>query len=220
MRFKFLGYAKPMLLRCYADERRRRFCQHENATLRLTPAVMRPFCRGFDTLSCMDHIPEGRIARSKQKGRAVHRKRDRLPRWKRFAGAGLIAFGSQLCPWIGPAVAGEPSLHSVRTHTQRETKDADIGRDTGDAKHFAERVKRHQRRHFTKQRREFRKAQQRLESQRRLRKAKIKARQFAAARRRATQHAPRRKQTHAPPNTATTQERRGLNPVGNLTDGL
>jgi hypothetical protein len=219
MRFKFSGYAKPMLLRSYADERRRRFCQHENATLRLTPAAMRPFCRGFDTLSCMDHIPEGRIARSKQKGRTVHRKRDRLPRWKRFAGAGLIAFASHLCPWIEPSAAGEPSLHPVRAHPQREIKDADIGRDTGDAKHFAERLKRHQRRHFTKQRREFRQAQQRLESQRRLRKAKIKARQFAAARRHAAQHAPRRKQTHAPRKTAN-QERRGLNPVGNLTDGL
>jgi hypothetical protein len=61
--------------------------------------------------------------------------------------------------------------------------------------------------------------QQRLENQRRLRKAKIKARQFAAARRHATQHAPKHKQTHAPPKTAT-HGRRGLNPVGNLTDGL
>jgi hypothetical protein len=220
MRFKFSGYATPILLRSYADERSGRFCQHENATLRLTPALMQPFCRGFDTLSCMDHSPEGGIARSKQKGRAVHRKRDRIPRWKRFAGAGLIAFGSQLCPWIGHAAAGEPSLHSVRAHTQREIKDADIGRDSGDAKRFAERLKRHQRSHFTKQRREFRKVQQRLESQRRLRKAKIKARQFAAARRHATEHAPKRKQTHVTRKTATTHERRGVDPVGNLTDGL
>jgi hypothetical protein len=148
----------------------------------------------------------------------VHRKRDRLPRWKRYAGAGLITFGSQLCPWIGDAAAGEPSLHSVRAHTQREIKDADAGRDRGDAKRFAERLKRHQRRHFTKQRREFRKAQQRLESQRRLRKARIKARQFAAARRHAAQHALKRKQTHAA-QKAVTHERRGLNPVGDLTNG-
>ena len=63
----------------------------------------------------------------------------------------------------------------------------DFGEDISDAKRFAERVKRHQRRHFTKQRREFRKLQARLESQRRLGKARIKARQFATARRQAAQ---------------------------------
>jgi len=60
---------------------------------------------------------------------------------------------------------------------------------TGDAKRFADRIKRHQRRHFAKKRREFKKHQLRVESQRRIRRASGKARQFAAARRRAAWHA-------------------------------
>jgi hypothetical protein len=207
-----------MLLRCYADERRRRFCQHENATLRFAPAAMRPFCRGFDTLSCMDHNRKGGTGRSK-KGRGVHRDREGIARWTHFAAAGLVALGSHLCLWIGHAAAGEPSSHSVRTHAQRDSKDTAIDGDAGDAKSFAERLKRHQRRHFTKQGREFRKVQLQLESQRRMRKARTKARQFAAARRHATRHAPRHKQTHATRKTAT-HERRGVNPVGNAIDGL
>ncbi len=164
----------------------------------------------------MDQNLEGEIGRLQQKGRAVHRKREVSPRWRHFAGAGLIALGSHLCFFAGHAVAGEASSHSVRPHAQRENKEAAIDEDTGDAKRFAERLKRHQRRHFTKQRREFRKVQLRLDSQRRLRKARIKARQFASARRHATQHAPKHRL-----HTVRRAVHEGcINPVGNLTDGL
>jgi len=208
----------PSLL---GDERLAHFCQHENTALRFARAAMRHFCRSFDTLSCLDQNHEGEIGRFKRKGRAVHRKGEGIPRWRHFVRAGLIALGAHLCLLIGHASAGAPSSHSVRALAQRESKEAGIDGDTGDAKHFAERLKHHQRRHFTKQRREFRKAQLRLESQRRLRKARMKARQFAAARRHATQHAPKHK-THTTRKTAAHQrsDRNPVNSVGNLTDGL
>ena len=121
----------------------------------------------------------------------MHRKGKKTPRWRLFAYAGFIAFGGGAPLGWNVHAAGEPSLHSVRALAQRGK--AGIDEETGDAKRFAERLKRHQRRHFTKQRRDFRKLQARLESQRRLRRAKLKARQFAAARRHAAQHAPKHK---------------------------
>jgi len=134
---------------------------------------------------------EGEVRRVKRKKGTLHRKGKR---WRLFAYAGLIAFGgSAPLGWNVQADAGEPSSHSVRAITQRGSKGAGIDEETGDAKRFAERLKHHQRRHFTKQRRDFRKLQARLESQRRLRRARLKARQFAAARRHAAQHAPKNK---------------------------
>jgi hypothetical protein len=130
----------------------------------------------------------------KLKKGAVHRKGKKTARWRLFAYAGVIAFGSSApLGWNMHAAAGEPSLHSVRALAQRESKGAGVDEEAGDAKRFAERLKRHQRRHFTKQKRDFLKLQARLESKRRLRKAKLKARQFAAARRHAAQHAPKHK---------------------------
>ena len=88
--------------------------------------------------------------------------------------------------------------------------------ETGDAKRFAERLKRHQRHHFTKQGRDFRKLQAWLENQRSLRQARIKARQFAAARRRAQTRASRHGQVHSIQGAA--HDRRGQvkhDPVGN-----
>ena len=133
---------------------------------------------------------EGEVRRVKRKKGTLHRKGKKTARWRLFAYAGLIAFGgSAPLGWNVQADAGEPSSHSVRALTQRGNKGAGIDEETGDAKRFAERLKHHQRRHFTKQRRDFRKLQARLESQRRLRRAKLKARQFAAARRHAAQRA-------------------------------
>jgi hypothetical protein len=65
-----------------------------------------------------------------------------------------------------------------------------------EAKHFAERIKRRLGRRFAKRRQQFRKHQAAMERQRKvLRRNKVrnKARQFAAARRRAAQHMPKRK---------------------------
>ena len=134
------------------------------------------------------------VRRLKRKRSTLHRKGKKTSRWRLFAYAGLIAFGgSASLGWNMQATAGEPSLHSVRALAQRGSKGAGIDEETGDAKRFAERLKHHQRRHFTKQRRDFRKLQARLESQRRLRRAKTKARQFAAARRHAAKHAHKHK---------------------------
>jgi hypothetical protein len=72
---------------------------------------------------------------------------------------------------------------------QRARDDAALEAEGGDAKRFADRLKRHQIRSFVHKRRNFRKHQLRLEKQRHLRRARIKARQFAAARRRAAKHA-------------------------------
>jgi hypothetical protein len=61
-----------------------------------------------------------------------------------------------------------------------------------DAKVFAARLKHYQGRHFAKRKRQFAKQQLKLESQRRAlrqKKARMKARQFAAARRRAAEQA-------------------------------
>jgi hypothetical protein len=54
-----------------------------------------------------------------------------------------------------------------------------------------------------------------------LRKAKMKAHQFAAARRHATQHVPKHK-AHTTRKTADHQRsgRNPVNSVGNITDGL
>jgi hypothetical protein len=156
----------------------------------------------------------------KQKKRAQHRKEGGTPRWIHFACAGFIALGSHLCFLIGHAAAGEASSRSLRALAHRESNETAAADENGDAKRFAERLKRHQRRHFTKQKREFRTLQARLESQRSLRKARMKARQFAAARRHAAGHASKHRQTHT---TWTAHERRGhipVDPVGNLTDGL
>ena len=165
---------------------------------------------------------EGEVRRLKWKRGTLNRKGKKTPRWRLFAYAGLIAFGgSAPLGWNVQADAGEPSSHSVRALAQRGNKGAGIDEETGDAKRFAERLKRHQRRHFTKQRREFHKVQVRLDSQRRLRKAKMKARQFAAARRHATQHVPKHK-AHTTRKTADHQRsgRNPVNSVGNITDGL
>lgn len=77
----------------------------------------------------------------------------------------------------------------IRRGKQKARDEAVIEADEGDAKRFADRIKRHQIRRFVHKKREFRKHQQRLEKQRHLRRARIKARQFAAARRRAAKHA-------------------------------
>lgn len=142
----------------------------------------------------LDWTNEGEVQRLMRKKGTVHRKGKKTPRWRLFAYAGLIAFcGSAPLGWNLQATAGETSSHAVRALVQRGSKGAGIDEETGDAKRFAERLKHHQRRHFTKQRRDFRKLQARLESQRRLRRARLKARQFAAARRHAAQHAHKHK---------------------------
>jgi len=67
-----------------------------------------------------------------------------------------------------------------------------------DAKRFAERIKRRLERHFVKRRQQFRKYQAAIERRRRAyrrNKVRNKARQFAAARRRAAQHMPKRRHT-------------------------
>ncbi len=144
----------------------------------------------------------------------MHCKEDVSRRWRLYACAGLIILGSAafMCFWAEAAVADDTSLRAafpeggdnrpirvykrrIRHPKQGEHK-AVLNEDGSEAKHFAARLKHHQQRHFSQRRREFRKQQRRLEAQRRLRKAKLKASQFAEARRRATQHAPRRKQMH------------------------
>lgn len=144
----------------------------------------------------------------------MHRKETGDGRWRLLACALL---GLLLCGRIGQAVAQE--THSpagfedgvekldkggifVRRFRMRVLKDrrrgeAAIETEASDAKHFAARLKRQQRRHFSIKRREFKKLQLRLETQRRVRKARIKARQFAAARRHAAQHSPDRRRRKA-----------------------
>jgi hypothetical protein len=65
-----------------------------------------------------------------------------------------------------------------------------------EAKRFAERIKRRLERHFAKRKQQFRKHQAAMERQRKAfkrNKVRNKARQFAAARRRAAQHMPKHK---------------------------
>jgi hypothetical protein len=176
-----------------------------------------PFVEVF--ISCLAWTKILRADLEVKQKRAQHRKEGGIPRWMHFACAGFIALGSHLCVLIGHAAAGEASSRSVRALAHRESNET-AADENGDAKRFAERLKRHQRRHFTKQKREFRTLQARLESQRSLRKARMKARQFAAARRHAAGRASKHRQAHT---TWTAHERRGhipVDPVGNLTDGL
>lgn len=143
--------------------------------------------------------------------RTEHGRANRTSGWKLRAFAGLIALGLHM---DGQAFAGEPSLLALRAHPQRES----VG-GVSDAQRFAERVKRHQRRHFSKERREFRRLQARLEKQRRMRKARMKARAFAAARRRA-ERALGGRGIRATGNAATYERRPAIvNPAGKSTGG-
>ncbi len=141
-----------------------------------------------------------------------------------FACAVLIALGGsgRLSLWIEDAAADEASPSSVvedrleqvsddgvrifrprvRHLRQRKHEEAAAAGETGDAKHFAARLKHHQGRRFAKRKREFRTQQLRLESQRRAirqKRARIRAREFAAARRHAAQHAPKHHRRHIKP---------------------
>jgi len=91
------------------------------------------------------------------------------------------------------APGGNDALATRFRMRGRRSRDGDspaTEADSGDAKRFSARLKHRQLRHFSKKRREFRKQQLRLETQRRFRRARIRARAFAAARRRAaSQHA-------------------------------
>ena len=141
----------------------------------------------------------------------MHRKKDMGLPWRHFAGAALIVWAASmpLCLSVEWAFADEPSLmlegaesafhkRHVR-HLRQRDNEAVLQEGSGDAKRFAARLKHHQRHNFTQRRREFRKQQVRLEAQRRLTKAKLRAHQFAAARRHAAGHAVKHKQTHISP---------------------
>jgi hypothetical protein len=189
------------------DERLEQICQHENVPLRhykrgkgveIWPAsVLDEFRR------CFQFQAKG--------GCDVHRNETGDRRWRLLVCALL---GSLLCGLAGEAAAQESfpraglddgggtlreggflaSRFRMRRLKPRDEEAATI-LESGDAKRFAARLKRHQRRQFSKKRRDFKKQQLRLETQRRARKARIKAHQFAAARRHAAQQAPSRRRT-------------------------
>ncbi len=141
---------------------------------------------------------------------------------------GALACAAVVCAYAGSGVAADvlrPDALEDRLEKPGETgalaarfrmrrlRDGGapaIGADAGDAKRFSARLKLHQRRHFSKKRREFRQQLQRMETQRRVRKARIKARAFAAARRHAAQHAPgRRKKTIEHSKDSLSKQPRG-----------
>jgi hypothetical protein len=144
----------------------------------------------------------------------MHSKEEERLRWGFLACAMLIASAGgivALGPWTvaaaDEALAPDASLDSAdgldadslrakrlmpRRVKQKARDEAALEAEGGDAKRFSDRLKRHHIRSFVRKRRNFRKHLLRLEKQRHLRRARIKARQFAAARRRAAKHARRR----------------------------
>jgi hypothetical protein len=143
----------------------------------------------------------------------MHRRAERRLKWGFLACAmliasagGIIALGPWTCAAADEAlVTDAPAERAerldednfraqrIRRGKLKARDEAAIEADEGDAKRFAARIKRHQIRGFVHKRREFRKHQLKLEKQRHLRRARTKARQFAAARRRAAKHARHRR---------------------------
>ncbi len=139
----------------------------------------------------------------------MHRKKEGRLKRRFLACAMLIASaGGVIAPgsWTGAAADEAPSPDATPDRAERLDEDsfraprlwrgkqkardeAVIKADEGDAKRFAARIKRHQIQRFVHKKREFRKHQLRLEKQRRFRRARTKARQFAAARRHVAKHA-------------------------------
>ena len=134
----------------------------------------------------------------------MHHKRERCPCWRRLACAAGIALGSYLC---GHATAAERPSRTMAEAARVE--------EDREASRFAERVKRHQRRHFSKERREFHRLQARLEKQRRMRKARMKARQFAVARRHVAEQASKHRLARETGKMAGTQTKS----YGNAREG-
>ncbi len=176
----------------------------------------------------------GTKSRLKQERVGVYCKGDVTRRRRLFACAALIILGGSASLGLGAtqAVADDASLSAAFAededngatriywrhlrHLLKGDHNALANVDDGDAKRFAARLKHHQRRQFSQRRREFRKQQQRLEAQRRMRRARLKAHQFAAARRHAAKHAPKHKL-----HTIRRAVHEGrVNPVGNLANGL
>ena len=142
----------------------------------------KPVLSRFCVLSCLDQNFQKQGTRE-NRAAAEHREVKRIFRWKPIVCAAL------LLPLPGQCAAAELASHAARAVVQRESEEA------LEAKRFAERLKRHQRRHFTEERREFRRLQARIEKQRRMRKARMKAFQFATARRHAAERALSRQKT-------------------------
>jgi hypothetical protein len=120
----------------------------------------------------------------------------------------------------GPSAASPGRWHTYTQASPLQRIQWSRQKARSEAKRFAERIKRRLGRRFAKRKQQFRKHQAAMERQRRAfkrNKVRSKARQFAAARRRAAQHMPKRKHSLAARLKQHREERRQFERQGTLS---